>query len=173
MRITRKIGRDIALKFCAFVASVLFFAATIVLLCDIVMADDLMLERCIQYEHQVKTWLAEEGASEEYFYLMVAESGCRKGAVSDKGAQGFWQLMPATARNNGCANPHNLECATRAAAKYLRSLEARFDTFEEVIWAYNMGGTNLKRAKRPTAEARSLAARTERIRRFHKGNQKE
>ena len=89
------------------------------------------------------------------FCAMVAESGCRALDVrSRKGAVGFWQLMPATARAHGCNDPADLDCATRAAASYLKDLSRRFSG-DDIIAAYSMGGYNLAR-RGMTAEARGL-----------------
>lgn len=103
------------------------------------------LDTCAPYRASVEQILNEEHISRDYYYLMVAESRCTDKAVSVKGALGFWQLMPATAKTYGCANSFDLECATRAAARYIRRLEAMFKRFDDVIAAYNMGGHNLKR----------------------------
>ena len=120
------------------------------------------LERCEDHRARVERILAEEDISTDYYYLMVAESRCTPDAKSDKGAQGPWQLMPSTARHYGCDNPHDIECATRAAAAYIRHLEGMFNKFSDVIIAYNMGGRNYKRMG-ATAEAKSLLWRVRRI----------
>lgn len=106
---------------------------------------DAWLTGCEPYRAAVMQILDDEGISRDYYYLMVAESRCKPHAVSNKGARGFWQLMPATAKTYGCSNSFDLECATRAAARYIRRLEAMFKRFDDVIAAYNMGGHNLKR----------------------------
>lgn len=116
--------------------------------CDIV-------ERCEEYRVQVESILESEAVSRDFYFLMVAESRCTDKAVSDKGAAGFWQLMPQTARRFGCGNPHDLECATRAAARYIKHLQTSFHRFEDVIIAYNMGGHNYRR-RGATSEARGL-----------------
>lgn len=103
------------------------------------------LDTCAPYRASVEQILDEEHISRDYYYLMVAESRCTDKAVSVKGALGFWQLMPATAKTYGCSNSFDLECATRAAARYIRRLESMFKHFDDVIGAYNMGGHNLKR----------------------------
>lgn len=103
------------------------------------------LDGCDSYRAKVEQILDEEHISRNYYYLMVAESRCTDKAVSVKGALGFWQLMPATAKHYGCRDLYNLECATRAAARYIRHLETVFNRFDDVIAAYNMGGHNLKR----------------------------
>ena len=112
------------------------------MLCNICFGQESWLERCEPYREQVQKILVDSGVSPDYYFLMVAESRCTPKAESEKGAQGFWQLMPSTSRHYGCHNPHNLECATRAAAKYIKHLESSFESFNDVIAAYNMGGHN-------------------------------
>lgn len=116
------------------------------------------LDRCAPYRATVTQILKENGLPERFYYLMVAESGCRSpGVTSKKGAVGFWQMTPATARAHGCNDPANLECATRAAASYLKDLSTRF-TGDDVIAAWNQGGHNLKKYGM-TPEARGLIRR--------------
>ena len=113
------------------------------------------LARCEPFRPAVTQILRENGVPERFYYLMVAESGCRALDVrSRKGAVGFWQMMPATGKAHGCEDLDDLECATRAAASYLRDLSARFRG-DDIIAAYNMGGHNLARHGM-TAEARGL-----------------
>ena len=113
------------------------------------------LARCEPFRPAVTQILRENGVSDRFYYLMVAESGCRaKDVRSRKGAVGFWQMMPATGKAHGCEDLEDLECATRAAASYLRDLSARFRG-DDIIAAYNMGGHNLARHGM-TAEARGL-----------------
>lgn len=120
------------------------------------------LNRCEPHRARVEQILAEEDVHEDYYYLMVAESRCAPDAESDKGAQGPWQLMPATSRHYGCDDPHDIDCATRAAAAYIRHLEDMFGKFSDVIIAYNMGGRNYKRHG-ATAQARDLLYKVRRI----------
>ena len=120
------------------------------------------LDRCRPYRETVEQILDSEGVSRNYYYLMVAESKCRDKAESKAGAEGFWQLMPGTAKSYGCKDPHNLECATHAAAKYIKQLESRFRTFEEVIIAYNMGGHNYQKHGK-SGQALGLVYRVKKI----------
>lgn len=129
--------------------------------CDV----DGRLARCAPYRATVTQILKENGLPERFYYLMVAESGCRSpGVTSKKGAVGFWQMTPATARAHGCHGLQDLECATRAAASYLKDLSARF-TGDDVIAAWNQGGHNLKR-NGMTAEARGLIQTVKRLERY-------
>lgn len=119
--------------------------------CDV----DGRLARCAPYRAAVVKILKENGLPDRFYYLMVAESGCRAPDVkSKKGAVGFWQMMPATGRAHGCDNLENLECSTRAAASYLKDLSQRFSG-DDLIAAWNMGGHNFKK-NGMTAEARGL-----------------
>lgn len=101
--------------------------------------------------------LAEEGLPPKWIYLMLVESGGDPQAKSRKGAAGLWQLTAATAREYGCTDRTDTETSTRAAARYLAHLLAKFDGDEwKAIAAFNMGGHNLKKHG-ATREARALA----------------
>lgn len=136
----------------------------ILFLPSICTAQESWLDRCEPYREQVQQILADSGVHPDYYFLMVAESRCTPKAESDKGAQGFWQLMPRTARKYGCNNPHDLVCATKSAANYIKRLQSEFKSFKDVIVAYNMGGHNYIRAKQPTREAIGLVQKVLRLR---------
>ena len=73
--------------------------------------------RCGTFMASVTQILRENGVPDRFYYLMVAESGCRAMDVrSRKGAVGFWQMMPATGKAHGCEDLEDLECASLAAA---------------------------------------------------------
>lgn len=147
------------MKFCLLIFLVLMPSLAF---CDI----DARLVRCEPYRASVVKILRENGVDEQFYFLMVAESGCRSASVtSGKGAVGFWQMMPATARAHGCDNLEELECATKAAASYLKDLSTRFDG-DDIIAAWNQGGHNLQRNGR-SSEAQGL------INRFHSLKKKE
>ena len=113
-------------------------------------------ERCAEIRDDVEDWLTAEGITPDYFYLLVAESHCRD-KRSKAGAVGYWQMMPATARKYGCDSPHDLECETRAAARYLHRLEEKCGV-ENAIYCWHDGGSNfLRRGKKPSQAARGLA----------------
>lgn len=141
--------------------------ATLLLLLPVSALADGRADRCEPHRAVVEAVLAEHGVPVEYYWLMVAESGCRPGAVSKRGAVGFWQMMPATMRHYGCQDAEDLVCQTQAAARYLLSLQRRFPAFRETVAAWNMGGTNFKRrGRKMTAEARGLVAEVERLHGF-------
>ena len=137
-----------------------FFASILpsVAICE----PDGRLARCEPFRPAVTQILRENGLPDRFYYLMVAESGCLSNDVrSHKGAVGFWQMMPATGQAHGCEELEDLECATRAAASYLRDLSTRFQG-DDIIAAYNQGGHNLARHGM-TAEARGLIQTVRRL----------
>lgn len=145
-QVTKHTKHTIKQAFCAFL--MLFFLTPLMLIdTSRAYADsfDVYMERCEPYRETVERILIEEGVPVEYFALLLAESGCDLDNLSHRGAQGAWQLMPATARSYGVTDPNNLEQSTRGAARYLKSLISRFHSMEWVVAAYNAGGTNLKR----------------------------
>ncbi|WP_447646859.1 transglycosylase SLT domain-containing protein [Nocardioides zeae] len=67
------------------------------------------------------------------------ESAFDPRAVSPAGAQGLMQLMPATARGLGVANPYDPAQAVDGAGRLVRDLLTRFDRVDLALAAYNAG----------------------------------
>lgn len=94
--------------------------------------------------------LAAYGIPEDFKYVPLVESGLNAG-VSPKGATGFWQFMPGTARNYGLKvnsnvdERKNLRKSTIAACKYLKELYGVFDSWTLVAAAYNVGDNHMKK----------------------------
>ena len=94
--------------------------------------------------------LAAYGIPEDFKYMPLVESGLNSG-VSPKGAAGFWQFMPGTARmyglkvNANVDERKNLRKSTIAAAKYIKELYGIFDSWTLVAAAYNVGDSHMKR----------------------------
>ncbi len=94
--------------------------------------------------------LAEYGIPNDFKYMPLVESGLQ-GGTSPKGAAGFWQFMPATARmyglkvNGKIDERKNLRKSTIAAAKYIKELYSIFGSWTLVAAAYNVGDMHMKR----------------------------
>ena len=94
--------------------------------------------------------LAKYGIPEDFKYMPLVESGLKAG-VSPKGAAGFWQFMPQTARDFGLRvngdidDRNNIQKSTVAAAKYIKALYREFDSWTLAAAAYNIGEGSLKR----------------------------
>lgn len=72
--------------------------------------------------------------------VIQAESGYNRRALSNKGAIGLMQLMPATARHLRVGDPWNAEENVRGGTAYLRQLLDRFaGKIELAVAAYNAG----------------------------------
>jgi len=83
--------------------------------------------------------------------MVRTESAGKVGAVSNKGALGLMQVMPATARSMGIANPQallgNPTLAIEAGAAYLKTLQATLgNNVPLVVAAYNAGPGAVRKA---------------------------
>jgi len=90
------------------------------------------------------------GIPEDFKYIPLVESGFSEG-VSQRGAAGYWQFMPQTARTYGLKvnderdDRKNIRKSTVAACKYLKELFHEFKSWTLVAAAYNTGENNLRR----------------------------
>ncbi len=90
------------------------------------------------------------GIPNDFKYLPLVESGLLDG-VSPKGAAGYWQFMPGTARTYGLKvngqvdERYNLRKSTIAACKYLNELYDVFESWTLVAAAYNVGDTHMRK----------------------------
>ena len=83
---------------------------------------------------------AENELPVEFFARVIwQESRFNARAVSNKGAQGIAQFMPATADYRGLIDPFDPIEALKNSARYLRDLRARFGNLGLAAAAYNAG----------------------------------
>ena len=102
------------------------------------------LKRSQRYRGEIEETLTRNGLPKELFYLAVAESGLAN-LTSPKGAKGFWQFMPATARAYQLEVSETVDerlhpqKSAEAACKYLTFLHNMFQDWTLAVAAYNMG----------------------------------
>ena len=109
-----------------------------------------MHRRADKYLPKIAKILASYGIPEDFKYIPIVESGLDPKVTSHKGAGGYWQFMPATARLYGLRVDDKVDerkdflKSTHAAAKYLKSLYKEFGDWTLVAAAYNVGGGSLR-----------------------------
>lgn len=105
----------------------------------------LMIKRANRYFPVIEPILRENGIPDDFKYLMVIESNLNTLARSSAGAAGLWQFMQATGReyglevNNNIDERYNIEKATRAACRYLKSAYELYGDWMTVAASYNAG----------------------------------
>lgn len=87
----------------------------------------------------------------DFRFLPLAESELVNDCVSPKGASGYWQIMPGTARDlglkvgGGVDERYNLEKATIAVCHHLHQLYRELGSWTLVAAAYNGGITHVQK----------------------------
>ena len=100
-----------------------------------------------RFDELIEHHAAARGVSPDLVRAVIqAESGFNPHAISRKGAMGLMQLMPATARELGVANPFHPEDNIRGGVTYLAQLLARYgQNVELALAAYNAGPASVER----------------------------
>jgi len=104
----------------------------------------LLLKRANKYFPTLERILEEEGVPDDFKYLAVIESALEN-VRSPKGAKGFWQIMPGTAKeyglevNSNVDERYHIEKATRVACAYLKKAKDRLGTWTLAAASYNRG----------------------------------
>jgi membrane-bound lytic murein transglycosylase D len=110
------------------------------------------LRRSGVYMKMARQIFKEEGVPVDITWLGQVESAWKPRAMSWAAASGLWQFVPGTGRQFGLRQTawiderNSFEQATRASAKYLKSLAARYNgNWELAMAAYNTGAGNVDR----------------------------
>jgi hypothetical protein len=107
-------------------------------------------KKALEWFPIIEPILAAYGIPNDFKYMPLVESGLQSG-TSPKGAAGFWQFMPGTARmyglkvNSKVDERKNLRKSTIAACKYIKELYGIFDSWTLVAAAYNVGDGRLRK----------------------------
>ena len=104
------------------------------------------LRRSGRFMKLARETFRQEGVPEDLAWLGQIESGWGMRALSNVGASGLWQFMPATGRAYGLRQTawiderNSIEQATRASARLLKALGKRYNgNWELALAAYNNG----------------------------------
>ncbi len=108
------------------------------------------LKRAHRWFPEIEAIFKAKQIPDDFKYLAVIESNLQN-LISYKGATGFWQLMPATARNYGLEIREEVDeryhpiKSTRAAVQYFQEAYQIFENWTLVAASYNMGMAGLKK----------------------------
>ena len=104
----------------------------------------LLIKRANKWFPMIEKILNEEGIPHDFKYLAVIESGLQN-LRSPRGAKGFWQLMPSTAKeyglevNSNVDERYHVEKSTRVACQYLKKAKNKFGNWTLAAAAFNRG----------------------------------
>jgi hypothetical protein len=108
----------------------------------------LFFKRANKYFPIIEPILKEYGIPDDFKYVALIESGLQN-VTSPAGAKGFWQLMPATAKeyklevNDNVDERYNIEKSTIAACKYLLGAKASLGDWTLTAASYNAGKSGI------------------------------
>lgn len=110
------------------------------------------LVRGAKYLPMIQSVFRAEGLPLDLAYVPLIESAFKPSALSKASAKGVWQFMRGTGIENGLKHDWYIDersdpdKATRAAAKYLKTLYGMFDDWHLALASYNGGPGRMQRA---------------------------
>ena len=110
----------------------------------------LIIKRANRAFKIIEPILEKNGVPNDFKYLAVIESSLIN-AVSQSGAKGVWQFMPATAKeigmevNESVDERYHLEKSTEAACKFLLAAKEKFGSWTLAAASYNGGITGVNK----------------------------
>lgn len=111
-----------------------------------------ILRREGRWKKRILAILKEKNIPEDFFYLAVAESELDNYALSNRGAMGFWQFMPETAKEFGLEVNEYVDFrkdpiyATYAACEYFLKAQQKFTNWTLAAASYNRGMAGIQKA---------------------------
>ena len=111
----------------------------------------LMLKRAYRWFPLIEPILKKHGIPDDFKFLALIESGFLN-VISPANAAGFWQFIKPTAQKYGLEindeidERYNIEKATEAACKFIKSTFLLFDNWTLAAAAYNMGENGVKQS---------------------------
>jgi membrane-bound lytic murein transglycosylase D len=116
------------------------------------------LSRGARYLPMIQEVFRAEGLPLDLAYVPLVESAFKPSALSRASARGMWQFMRPTAIENGLQHDWYIderadpEKATRAAAKYLKSLYDKFGDWHLALASYNGGPGRVQRSMKRSGQ---------------------
>lgn len=108
----------------------------------------LIIKRANRYLPMIEKILEENNIPDDFKYLVAAESEYSN-MISPVGATGFWQIMPATGKEEGMEintvidERYHLEKSTQFACRYFRKSYERFGNWTLAAASYNGGRSRI------------------------------